>query len=186
MTMGFGGTDAIPDNKVDINGTSTDLGLNTISNSYFLGTPGYSLMPRLTCNPGSGLKKGQFINPSCFSIPILPQLDPNSGVLTAVGGNGYTQMPYFRGPKYFTSDLAVSRTIRITERQNAQIKFSATNFLNHPLTSFDQSNANNLNLNFTSGALQTTGAGTGGTWNYGIPNEKFGRRVLEMTLRYSF
>ncbi len=186
MTMGFGGTDAVPDNKVDINGTSTDLGLNTISNSYFLGTPGYSLIPRVTCNPGAGLKKGQFINPSCFSIPALPQIDPNTGVMTAVGGNGQTQMPYFRGPKYFSSDLAMSRTFDITEHKSAEIKFSATNFLNHPLISFDQNNANNLNLNFTSGVLQTTGAGNGGSWYYGIPNEKFGRRVLEMSLRYNF
>jgi hypothetical protein len=67
-----------------------------------------------------------------------------------------------------------------------QIKFSATNFLNHALTSFDQSNNQNLALNYTTGALATTGSANGSTWVYGVPNEKFGRRVLEMTLRYNF
>jgi hypothetical protein len=95
-------------------------------------------------------------------------------------------MPYFRGPAYFDSDLAASRTFRITDNQNAQIKFSATNFLNHALTSFDQSNGNNLNANYTTGVLQTTGSANGSTWLYGVPNEKFGRRVLEMSLRYNF
>jgi hypothetical protein len=46
--------------------------------------------------------------------------------------------------------------------------------------------ANNLNLNFTTKTLQAAGGDAGGTWYYGIPNEKFGRRVLEMTLRYNF
>jgi hypothetical protein len=56
------------------------------------------------------------------------------------------------------------------------------NFLNHPLKSFDQSNANNMNLNYTSSVLSTQGAG----WLYGVPNEKFGRRVVELTFRYNF
>jgi hypothetical protein len=176
MTMGFGGTDTLSSNN----------SVNSISGSYFLGSSGYSLMPKLTCNPSKNLISGQYINASCFSIPSLPTFDAN-GVLTAVGGNGQIEMPYFRGPMYFSSDLALSRTIKVTERQNVQIKFSATNFLNHPLASFDQDNANNLNLNYSAGVLTTSGTGNGGGWHYGVPNEKFGgRRVMEMSLRYNF
>ena len=41
---------------------------------------------------------------------------------------------------------------------------------------------NNINLNYNSGVLATQGSG----WVYGVTNEKFGRRVLEMTLKYNF
>jgi hypothetical protein len=191
LSMGLGGTDATTDVvlKNPDGSTKTDFGTNSIKTSNYLGTPDYTLFPKLTCNPGKGLKGGQYVNPSCFSLPTAPQFvtsGPNMGVLTALGGNGQSHMPYFRGPSYFSSDLAASRTFRITEGQNAQVKFSATNFLNHPLISFDQSNANNLNLNYTTGVMQDTGSASGSTWLYGVPNEKFGRRVLEMSLRYNF
>jgi hypothetical protein len=188
MNMGFGGTDTLTNPTVTVGSTPTTITRNSISNTDFLGTPSYTLFPKLTCNPGKGLKQGQYINSSCFAIPTLPTIDPNTGVLTALGGNGQSQMPYFHGPIYFDSDLSASRTIRITEHQNAQIKFSATNFVNHALTSFDQNNPNNLNLSLSNGVLTTTGGGlpNGGQWSYGVPNEKFGRRVLEMSLRYNF
>jgi len=191
--MGLGGTDATTDLKsLNPDGSAkTDFGTNSISIPNYLGTSktDRNLFPKLTCNPGKGLKSGQFVNPSCFSLPTAPQFitsGANMGVLTALGGDGQSHMPYFRGPKYMANDLSASRTIRVTERQSAQIKFSATNFLNHPLTSFDQSNGQNLNLNYQTGVLQTTGTASGANWVYGVPNEKFGRRVLEMSLRYSF
>jgi hypothetical protein len=185
--MGLGGTTNAdltitnPDGSV-----KTDFGTNAINNTNYLGTPDYTLLPMLTCNPGSGLKKGQYANAGCFGLPTPAQFNPVTGVMTALGGNGPRNMPYFRGPKYMNTDLAASRTIKITENQNAQIKFSATNFLNHPLTSFDSSNGQNLDLNYTKGVLATTGQANGGTWVFGVPNEKFGRRVLEMSLRYNF
>ena len=185
LNMGLGGTNTASD--VVVSGTA--YGINSIKNTNYLGSPDYTLFPVLTCNPGNGLKSGQFVNPSCFALPAPPQFitsGPNAGVLTALGGNGPSRMPYFRGPMYFSNDLAASRTMKINEHQNVQIKFSATNFFNHALTSFDQSNSQNLSLNYTAGTLATTGSANGGTWVYGIPNEKFGRRVLEMTLRYSF
>jgi hypothetical protein len=187
LNMGLTGTDLTTD---VFDAAKNDLKTNSILNSNYLGTNSYTLFPKLTCNPGKGLKSGQYINPSCFALPAPPQFGttgaPNAGVLLALGGNGPSHMPYFRGPAYFSSDLSSSRTIKINENQNVQIKFSATNFLNHALTSFDQSNGQNLGLNYTTGALATQGSANGGTWVYGVPNEKFGRRVLEMTLRYNF
>jgi len=185
--MGFNGQDATTDLK-SADG-KLDFKTSDITNKNYLGTPSYTLFPKLTCNPGKGLKSGQYINPSCFSLPKAPAFDTtdggaNEGVLTALGENGH-MMPYFRGPAYFSSDLAASRTIKIRGNQSAEVKFSATNFLNHALTSFDQSNANNLNLSYTKGVL-TTGSTSGAPWTYGVPNEKFGRRVLEMSLHYNF
>jgi hypothetical protein len=191
LNMGLGGTDGTPDvaTKNPDGSIATDFGTNTLKNSTYLGTSSYTLFPKLTCNPGKGLKSGQYVNPSCFSLPSAPQFvtsGPNMGVLTALGGNGQSHMPYFRGPKYLNSDLAASRTFKITESQTAQIKFSATNFLNHALISFDQSNGQNLTLNYDTGALVSQGTQSGADWTYGVPNEKFGRRVLEMSLRYNF
>lgn len=191
LNMGLNGTDATAD-VVAVNADGSrgnDFYTNRLDTTTYLGTPKYNLYPKLTCNPGKGLKNGQFVNPSCFAMPTAPQYGTsgaNIGVLLALGGNGQSHMPYFRGPAYFSTDLAVSRTIKITENQNAQIKFSATNFLNHPLTSFDQSNDQNLKLNSSSGVIATSGTANGSTWRYGVPNEKFGRRILEMSLRYNF
>jgi hypothetical protein len=189
--MGLGGTDGTTDLTIKkADGTvGTDFGTNALNTTTYLGAPNYTLFPKLTCNPGKGLTSGQYVNPSCFSLPTAPQFvtsGPTEGALAVVSGNGQSHMPYFRGPSFFKSDLAASRTIRITDRQNAQIKFSATNFLNHALTSFDESNSQNLSLNYTTGTLATKGTASGATWVYGVPNEKFGRRVLEMSLRYNF
>lgn len=168
MNLGFQGSNAL----------ST---YNTISSTYYLGTPDYTLMPNLVCNPAAGLSGGAYINAKCFNAPATPNFDAN-GVLTALGGQGQYHMPDLRGPAYFTNDLSLSRTVRISEHQNVQIKFTGMNFLNHALKSFDQNSPNNLNLNFTKGVLATSGT----DWVYGVPNVKFGRRVMELTMRYNF
>ncbi len=174
--------------------TNSNNKLNTINTVYYLGNAdgkngtAYTLMPRLTCNPANtnGFSGAQYINPGCFSLPADPQFD-SAGHLIALGGQGQYQWPDLRGPAYFTSDVSLSRTITITERQNVQIKFTGINFLNHALKSFDQNNANNINLNFNTGALvKVDPKNTIPQWYYGVPNERFGRRVLEMSLRYNF
>jgi hypothetical protein len=171
--LNLGGKNSIPD--------PTNAGFNSVNSTYYLGTNSYKLQPKLNCNPAAGLKGGEYINPSCFGLPAPPQFN-SDGVLTALGGQGSYQMPYLRGPIYLTNDLSLSRSIKIAERQSAEVKFTGMNFLNHALTSFDQNNANNINLNFSDSVLATSGTG----WVYGVPNEKFGRRVLEMSLRYNF
>ena len=180
--MSLGGTDSLANPTVVVNGKNVTITRNTIDSTTFLGAPKYTMYPKIKCNPGTGLAKGQYINPSCFAVPDLPTIDPATGIMTAVGGNGQSQMPYFHGPIWFDTDLAVSRTVRITEHQNAQVKMSATNFINHGLSSFDQNNKNNMALSFSNGALTTSGNG----WQYGVPTEHFGRRVLELSLRYNF
>jgi hypothetical protein len=182
MNMGFNGTDNLVNNKVTVGTSTVTMTNNTISSTYFRGTPNNILFPKLTCNPGSGLAKNQYINPKCFSVPSLPTIDPATGILTALGGDGQFQMPYFHGPIWYNTDLAVSRTVKIRESQSAQVKMSATNFANHGLTSFDNNNNKNEALNYSSGVLTTSGTG----WTYGVPYERFGRRVLELTFKYNF
>ncbi len=181
--MSFGGTDSLTNPVVVVGANNVTVTRNAINSSNFLGAPNYTLYPKITCNPGSGLAKGQYINPKCFSVPNLPTIDAATGILTAVGSNGPSQMPYFHGPIWFNTDLSASRTVKIRESQSAQLKVNANNFVNHGLTSFDQNNNQNETLSsFTNGVLPTSGTG----WTYGVPHEHFGRRVIELTLRYNF
>jgi hypothetical protein len=175
--LGLGGNNTLP----------TDV--HTVNTTYYLGTANYTLQPKLTCNPAAGRKGGALINASCFSLPADPQFQAVTNsqgnvdyYLTDLGGQGQYQMPYMRGPAFFQTDLSFSRTVKITERQNVMFRIEGLNFLNHPLESFDQNNANNLNLNYTNGVLKTSDTG----WNYGVPNEKFGRRIAELTFKYNF
>jgi hypothetical protein len=169
--MGMGGNNSLP----------TDV--HTVNTTYYLGTANYTLMPKVTCNPAAG-KGGAHVNGECFSLPSSPQFQQvNSDYyMTALGGQGQYQMPYMRGPAFFQTDLSLSRMVKISEHQNLVFKIEGLNFINHPLQSFDQNNANNLNLNYTNGVL----AASGQDWAYGVPNEKFGRRIAELTFKYNF
>ena len=76
---------------------------------------GLTLEPILTCNPGSGLKSGQYFNPSCFAVP--PQ-----------GSQGDIIWPFIKGPAFFDTDMAIYKTFHITEQQSVQFRFDAFNF----------------------------------------------------------
>src|SRR4029453_15345186 len=74
MNLGFQGSNSLSTN-------------NTISSTYYLGSPAYTLMPVLVCNPAAGRRGGAYINATCFNAPATPQFNAN-GVLTALGGQG--------------------------------------------------------------------------------------------------
>jgi hypothetical protein len=143
----------------------------TVNNRTWLGTPDINLQPVLLCDPRSGLNQPhQYINGSCFGMP-------------AQGTNGDYRFPYIHGPAYFNSDLSVYKTFKITERQNVEFRFSAFNFLNHPLTSFNSSNTSNLNLHFVQDG---SGNFTQNNATFGIADVKYGRRVIDLALKYTF
>ena len=58
-----------------------------------------------------------------------------------------------------------------------QLRFSATNFLNHPLWSF---NGNNLDLGFNATSLQVN------TPTFGTVTEKQGNRIIELAIKFYF
>ena len=105
------------------------------SNQRYLGTNAVTLVPKITCDPRSGLKSGQYFNPSCFAPPTG-------------GQNGDIIWPYIKGPAFFNSDLAVYKNFKLTERQKVQLRFSAFNFLNHPLPQFNAGGNSDIQLNF--------------------------------------
>src|ERR1039457_3436018 len=105
-------------NHTNADGTVSCVG---ISSQNQLGTDAVgTLVPRLTCDPRSGLKSGQYFNPSCFAPPTP-------------GHNGDVIWPYIHGPAFFNSDLAIYKRFNFQEHKRVELRFSAFNFLNHPL-----------------------------------------------------
>lgn len=137
-----------------------------VSNLSILGTPNLNLQPILTCNPTANLKSGQYLNGSCFSLPTTP------------GVNGATVLPEIFGPWFFNSDLSLFKNFQFSESKKLQFRFSAYNFLNHPLTTF-RNGSSNLNLDFTSaGALSNP--------LFGIASEKEGQRIVQLAIKFYF
>jgi hypothetical protein len=110
--------------------------------TYFGTDANIPILPVLTCNPNSGLGHNQRINVKCFSAP-------------AVGTNGGQAYPYMSMGAYFNNDLAVFKSFTLHDRQNVQLRVSASNWLNHPLAQFSGQNQVNLfyNVDYNSKAI---------------------------------
>ena len=128
------------------------------------GTESIQVQPILTCNPTSGLANHQYINGSCFALPTP-------------GHNGGIIMPEMFGPWFFNSDLSLFKNFQVKEHQRLQFRFSAYNFLNHPLYSFGTDN--NLNLSFDANGKQTN-------QQFGYATNKVGRRIIQLAIKYYF
>ncbi len=154
-------------------GSTTQYG---ISSTNWLGTPdGVTLQPITTCNPRTGLTHNQYINGACFAAP-------------AIGTNGPSFYPYLHGPAYFDSDLSAQKSFSLPHDQSIQFRIAAFNFLNHPLTSFtgNFSNETTLQLNDTNPGATPQQAVYDPTSRFGFADYKQGRRVAELSLKYSF
>jgi hypothetical protein len=152
--------------------TASDSGLPSLNNKMFLGSPDYTVRPMILCNPGSDLySTNQYINPACFAAPTG-------------GVNGPMNIPYFRGPRFFNSDLSLQKNFNISERQKVEFRAAAFNFLNHALASFDPNNTQNIALQYTADEGGNPVLLYGSGW--GKTNTKFGRRVVELSLKYKF
>jgi hypothetical protein len=153
-----------------------------------LGETAGPLLPTLVCNPGKGLGKGQYFNPSCFAPTI------------AQGTQGPIIEPTVRGPAYGDSDLGLFKNFKITERQKIQFRIEATNFLNHPLRDFTANGFTadeTLSFNPGGNGIPITEP-NGTTYNSGLssanvnsnftgrPRYTEGRRVMMFTLKYIF
>lgn len=136
---------------------------------YSVGSPDVTVAPVITCDPSIGLQKHQFANPNCFAYP------------TQGTGIGNTRMPGLSGPMYWNSDLAAQKSFAITEHQNLELRFTAKDFLNHDLLSFNSGDPN-LTLSFDNTASHTlTNAST-----FGYATTNFGHRILELSAKYTF
>jgi hypothetical protein len=154
------------------NGTLNAQFPGNFTNSIYLGTNGLDLVPKLTCDPRKGLASGQYFNPDCFAPPTG-------------GANGDYIWPYIRGPRFFNSDLAVYKNFRIAENHRLQFRFSAFNFLNHPLADFNAGGDADIRLNFVNPDGSLSQKNTNKITN-GFSQFTTGRRVVEFALKYNF
>jgi hypothetical protein len=143
----------------------------TVNSQVFLGTPDVSLQPVLTCNPTSGLGAHQYINGACFGLP-------------QIGSNGQNIFPYAQGPTFFNTDLTAEKGFSLGGDRNLRFRVAAFNFLNHGLNSFGTGYASqtNLSLNGTSISSAAYSPSSG----FGFAPYKLGRRLLELSAKFTF
>jgi len=171
----------------DANGTQYCVtNLNPVT---WLGTPDYQLMPTLHCNPAGGPAPHQYINPTCFGVPLPGSPTGGTGVdYSNPTGQGVYRLPYIHGPWYQSHNLSVYKNISMGEARNLQFHISGFNFLNHPVTSFNSNDSTTLSL----GTLNSAVSGQPITPsmlrvpNFGVAPIKYGARLVELGAKYSF
>ncbi len=136
-----------------------------MSSALITGSPDISMQPVLTCDPRKGLGSNQFINGNCFGLP-------------SPGQNGSFIFPYVRGPAYITHDISMFKNFTFSESRKLQFRFSAYNFLNHPIDSFLNGDPN-LNLTFDSSGKMTN-------TRFGYADSKVGHRIIQLVVKFYF
>jgi hypothetical protein len=148
------------------------LSINGLSQATYFGTTAPKLIqPVVTCNPTANLATNQRLNESCFAAP-------------AIGTNGPSSYPYYKGAAFFDTDLAAYKTFTVHEKQNVQLRISAFNWVNHPLRQF--SGGNQLQLHYNKDLTPNTASNAP---TQGFLDTKAGghaARILELALKYNF
>jgi len=168
-----------------------------VSTNQIFGTDAIRGLPILLCDPRSGLSKGQYFNPNCFTTPLPASQDAEGNLIP--GRNGQAVWPYIHGPAYMNHDLSLYKNFAITESKAIQFRMNAFNFPNHPLPQFGL--GSDLNLAFsgltsiedgqggyilpTSCTLGAPECNSNATTN-GKPLGKVGRRVMEFAVKFTF
>jgi hypothetical protein len=177
----------VPYNAANCNFTS-DTGVSTaIGDPAYFGTDeGIAIRPVLTCNPTSGLSgRTQVLNGTCFAAPAL------AGGLT-VSKNGGFKYPYMSQTPYFDNDLALYRTFHVYERQQVQLRVTASDWLNHSLMTFNSGTPTTVNYNVDYASKTITphfNTASTGANAFGVMTVKSAlpyARVIELDVKYSF
>jgi hypothetical protein len=147
---------------------------STVTAQSINGTDQVPLNPILTCNPTANLGPHQFINGNCFTISTTP------------GVNGPIVLPEYFGPWFFNSDLSVFKNWQLSESKKLQFRFSAYNFLNHPIWSFSGAGpgSNSTYLNFSPNPNGGSPINTNDAFGY--TPIKLGNRIVQLALKFYF
>jgi len=147
--------------------------------TYYGTDEGISIRPVLTCNPTSGLTTHQVLNGACFNAP-------------AVGSQGGKAWPYMSATPYFDNDLALYRTFHVYEKQQVQLRITASDWLNHSLLTFNSGTPTTVNYNVDYASKTITPhfnqAATGAN-AFGVMTVRSAlpyARVIELDVKYSF
>jgi hypothetical protein len=130
------------------------------------------LMPKVTCNPRSGLAAHQYVNGNCFAGFATP------------GQQGTYIFPTLHGPAFFNTDISVFKnfTFGQSENKKLQFRFSGYNFLNHPINTFIAGDPA-LNLQFDpNGQLQHPATGV----TFGQTHFKTGHRIMQGLIKFTW
>jgi hypothetical protein len=143
----------------------TTAGDVAISNQSITGSLDVYAMPVLTCDPRDEVPDGYLFNPACFTAP-------------SPGANGSARQPYVKGQPYSNHDVSLAKSFPLGESRRLQLRVSAYNVFNHPIRYPDA--ARNLTLVFD-GGVQTNG-------EFGrLPEDnKYGRRIVQLSARFEF
>jgi hypothetical protein len=161
----------INDVNFDLQGTN-ELG-ESIDARMYSGSPQVPVMPVVTCDPREGVPDGYMFNPACFALP-------------AKGTNGNYNMPYMKAQPYWNLDLSLFKNFSLGGDKQLQLRVNAYNALNHPIATPDR--GTNLTMRFTNGVLTDPKFGR-------LPTEddpvlgganKFGRRIIQLAVRFTF
>jgi hypothetical protein len=153
----------------------------TIGTSEWFGTSQYEngLQEVLTCDPRKGLAKGQYFNPGCFAAPLAPSYG-------FYGQMGQIIWPYIRTPHYFDSDLALFKAFKVTEAQRLELRFSATNVLNHANGQFGLAGNADNQLTFSGVSTSSGLVYNSNQSTTGVPEAKLGYRWMQFAAKYYF
>jgi len=180
LTVPPGTTGTIP----GTNNTSTCTATGTpatctlpIGSGYLLGTPDIQLQPVLSGNP-HGSHPHQYIDGSAFSLAPL-------------GTQGQYDYGNLRGPAYFSTDIALRRQFKVTDKQNLQLRVAAFNFINRANYTFSNLFPGGYSMNFTQSQGATDinadlAAAKNQNANFGFAPIRTGRRVVEVSVKYAF
>ncbi len=148
----------------DISGTLADG--TPIDSQHITGSNQIRPQPVITCDPMANVPSGYLFNPSCFAAPTP-------------GHNGSYVFPYMKTQAYTDLDLSLFKNFPIGSKgYKLQLRFSGYNVLNHPIAFPDV--ANNLTLHYTNGVQDKAGFGQ-------LPQDnKYGRRIVQIALRFTF
>jgi hypothetical protein len=143
----------------------TTAGGVSISNESITGSPDVYAMPVLVCDPRNDVPDGFLFNPVCFTAP-------------SPGANGSARQPYFKGQPYRNHDLSLMKSFPIGSGRRLQLRVSAYNVFNHPIAYPDYTR--NLTLVFDQGVQTNAEFGQ-------LPDDnKYGRRIVQLALRFEF
>ena len=160
-------------NDVNFGIQGTNENGDSIDSRMYSGSPNVPVMPVVTCDPRDNVPDGYMFNPSCFALP-------------AVGTNGNYNLPYMKAQPYWNVDLSLFKNFDLGGDRKLQLRVNAYNALNHPIASPDT--GTNLTMRFENGVLSDPAFGR-------LPSEddpvlgganKFGRRIVQLAVRFTF
>jgi hypothetical protein len=148
-------------------------GGQTINNQLITGSSQIPAQPVVTCDPRESVPKGYLFNNACFAAP-------------SPGANGNFVMPHMVAQAYWNVDLTLFKNFELGGDKRLQFRMSAYNALNHAIAAPDP--GTNLTMRFDNGVLANPDT-FGRLPNDDVPADqrnKFGRRIIQLALRFTF